>query len=191
MYWKNDNVEYDLKDFFGVKFMPRSIEYYNFLRGKIVLQLQSEKFASYTETSENAVGNPLFQLKNRVIQEDIPTQVQPVVFSAIYTAFFYYQLPLTVIGALAFQFFDFSVDSSIAIGLLGWVVGFNHASKRWETFTQTWTQNLFEEVRICLSKNCIEDGLVQEAGFRYKEEIDILKDKERIIDVVERELTRI
>ncbi|CAK9440447.1 uncharacterized protein LODBEIA_P45470 [Lodderomyces beijingensis] len=150
LYYKNDNVEYDLKDYFNVNFMPKSIEIYNFLRGKMM-------------PNEKAVHNPLLTLKNEVINQRVGTEVQPEVLLILSKAFVYYQLPISLLAGLAYQFFDFSANASVALFSLGWVVGFNYVSRNWIKFMDSWLHGLVETIRICLSKSCIEDGLLKES----------------------------
>ncbi|KAI5964710.1 uncharacterized protein KGF55_001779 [Candida pseudojiufengensis] len=162
LYYKNDNVEYDLKDFFNKNFMNKSIENYNFLKGKIL------------DTKE-VDNNPLLNLKNDVINKVIGTTVQPEVVSILSKAFIYYQLPISVISGLAFQFFDFSANSCIALLSLGWVLGFNQVSKQWLAFMNKWCKNLNEDIRLTLTRDCIE-GLSKEAN----DQIDKVKQEAKI-----------
>lgn len=186
MYWKNDNVEYDLKDYFGKYFMPKSIEYYNFLRGKIVSQMQLNRYGYYNV--ENEIGNPLLEMKTNLINTRVSTEIQPVVFQAITTGFIYYQLPVSIISFLSYQYFDFSANSAVALGLLGIVLGFNHASRIWENFTKVWVQQLFEDVRLCLGKQCIDEGLLKELDVRFKEEIQLTTKSQNILASIQKEL---
>lgn len=186
LYLKNDNVEYNLKDFFSHNFMPKSIENYNFLRGKIVNKLQNDKFGEYEDKSD--IDNPLSDLKKSIIDTRLSTEVQPVVFSAIAEPLLLFQIPIGILSVLAYQFFDFSLNLSIALFSLGLAVGFNHASKKWETFTTKWIQDLFEEIRLCLGKGCIENGLVKELEFRYQDENRVTAARRDILDVIQGEL---
>ncbi|KAI5953882.1 hypothetical protein CANMA_004721 [Candida margitis] len=151
LYYKNDNVEYDLKDFFSRHFMNKGIENYNFLRGKIL-------------STDEIVDNPLFDLKREVIDTRIASEIQPKVYSILSKAFVYYQLPISVIAALSYQFFDFSGNACIALFSLGWILGFNQVSRDWISFTNRWMHQLFEEVRVTLGSKCIDNGLMKESN---------------------------
>ncbi|CCG21635.1 hypothetical protein CORT_0A12500 [Candida orthopsilosis Co 90-125] len=151
LYYKNDNVEYDLKDFFNKHFMNKGIENYNFLRGKILL-------------NDEVVKNPLFDLKDEVINKRLNSEVQLQVYSILSKAFIYYQLPISVIAAFAYQFFDFSGNACIALFSLGWILGFNQVSRDWINFMNKWMNQLFEEVRITIGSKCIDDGLMRESN---------------------------
>jgi len=179
LYLKNDNVEYDLKDFFNENFMTSSIEGYNYIRGKLVSQMQQHEYAKYPNNTE--IANPLLKMKNDLVNERLMAEIQPVVYSSISLAFVYYQLPLSILSFLAYQFFEFTSSSAIAIALLGWVVGFNQVSKQWEKFTSLWLQGLYEDVRVCISKDCIEKGLLKELNTRYYDERNILDIKYEIL----------
>lgn len=181
LYWKNDNVEYLVKDFFNLNFMPESIENYNVTRGKIINYLQNHKFVNYTEIKPQSNTNPLLRLKNEIVLKRIEQEIQPQVSKNILLALIYYQLPVTIISGLAYQHFDFTLNGSMAIFSLGMVIGFNYLSKRWETFTFNWLKNLYEEVRIVIDKDCIEDGLIKELADRYDEERKIIEIKNDII----------
>lgn len=151
LYYKNDNVEYDLKDFFSKHFMNKGIENYNFLRGKIL-------------SSDEVVENPLLELKNEIINRRVGLEVQPEVYSILTKAFIYYQLPISVIAALSYQFFEFSGNACIALFSLGWVLGFNQVSRDWINFMTKWMNQLFEEVRITVGSKCIDNGLLKESN---------------------------
>lgn len=179
LYLKNDNVEYDLKDFFNENFMTSSIEGYNYIRGKLVSQMQQHEYAKYPNNTE--ITNPLLKMKNDLVNERLMTEIQPVVYSSISLAFVYYQLPLSILSFLAYQYFEFTSSSAIAIAMLGWVVGFNQVSKQWEKFTYTWLQGLYEDLRVCISKDCVEDGLLKELNSRYYDERNILDIKYEIL----------
>ena len=160
LYYKNDNVEYDLKDFFNEHFMNQSIESYNFLRGRILS----------ADDSIAAEKNPLLELKNDVINRRVTEEVQPMVYSIISKAFVYYQLPITVLSAFAYQFFDFSGNASIALLGLGWVVGFNYVSRNWLAFIKAWILNLVEDIRVCISTQCVNNGLMRESNIQTEKE---------------------
>lgn len=179
LYLKNDNVEYDLKDFFNENFMGSSIEGYNYVRGKLVSQMQQHEYAQYQNNTE--ITNPLLKMKNDLVNERLMTEIQPVVYSSIGLAFVYYQLPLSILSFLAYQYFEFTSSSAIAIALLGWVVGFNQVSKQWEKFTYAWLQELYEDVRVCIGRDCIEEGLLKELNSRYNDERNILAIKNEIL----------
>ncbi|CAH6719341.1 hypothetical protein CLIB1444_02S06282 [[Candida] jaroonii] len=181
LYWKNDDVEYVVKDFFNLNFMPESIENYNVTRGKIINYLQNHQFVNYSEIKPQSNTNPLLRLKNDIISRRIKQEIQPIVSKSILLALIYYQLPVTIISGLAYQYFDFTLNGSMAIFSLGMVVGFNYLSKKWESFTINWLKNLFDEVRIVIDKDCIEDGLIKELADRYDEERKIIDIKNDII----------
>ncbi|KAI3402400.2 hypothetical protein KGF56_004808 [Candida oxycetoniae] len=156
LYYKNDNVEYDLKDFFNEHFMDESIETYNFLRGRIL------------STTDENVYNPLLEFKNDVINKRISDEIQPMVYSIISKAFVYYQLPISIISAFAYQFFEFSANASIALLGLGWVVGFNYVSRNWLSFMDKWLSELVEQLRVCLGAKCIDNGLLKETKLQIR-----------------------
>ncbi|ODV79637.1 uncharacterized protein CANTADRAFT_48457 [Suhomyces tanzawaensis NRRL Y-17324] len=185
LYYKNDNVEYDLKDFFNKSFMNNSIEKYNYLRGHIVSQLQNQSFANYS--SEKEKSNPLFEMKYQLINQRLSTEIQPHVYKILGKAFTLYQLPISVISFLSYQYFDFSSNAAFALGLLGWVVGFNQVSKAWTAITSKWSNNLFEEVRLCVGKDCIEKGLLQEFSVRFEEEQKLYKIKQEVLKSIDKE----
>ncbi|EGW33615.1 uncharacterized protein SPAPADRAFT_55461 [Spathaspora passalidarum NRRL Y-27907] len=162
LYYKNDNVEYDIKDFFNAHFMNKSIEKYNFLNGKI---------AGVNDVDE--LSNPLSDLKTTIINERVSQEVQPLVIKTLASAFIYYQLPIGIIAALSYQFFGFSANASIALLSLGLVVGFNQVSRIWIEFTHNWLTELFEEIRVCLSKECIEKGLLKQSDNRLAKDIKL------------------
>ena len=179
LYLKNDNVEYDLKDFFNENFMVSSIESYNYIRGKLVSHMQQHEYAQYQNNTE--ITNPLLKMKNNLVNERLMSEIQPVVYSSIGLAFVYYQLPLSILSFLAYQYFEFTSGTAIAIALLGWVVGFNQVSKQWEKFTYAWLQEFYEDVRVCIGRDCIEEGLLKELNSRYNDERNILAIKNEIL----------
>lgn len=71
--------------------MNKGIENYNFLRGKILFKRRGG-------------GKSAFDLKDEVINRRLNLEVQPQVYSILSKAFIYYQLPISVISALAYQF---------------------------------------------------------------------------------------
>ncbi|EMG51111.1 hypothetical protein SBY92_001907 [Candida maltosa Xu316] len=170
LYYKNDNVEYDIKDFFMNNFMNKSLENYNYLKGKI------------SSTDANVVENPLFNLKTDLINKRIAEQIQPVVYQALGQGFVYYQLPISVISFLAYQYFGFSPNECITLASLGLVLGFNQVSKVWTHFTDGWLKNLFEEIRICLSKECVEDGLMKESNVQLEKSLKSTSLRQKILD---------
>lgn len=184
LYLKNDNVEYDLKDFFAKNFMSTSIENYNYVRGKIVSKMQQHEHFEYKKN--DTFKNPLLEMKNDLVQERLMTEIQPAVYSSITTAFVYYQLPLSVLSFLSYQYFEYSSNSAIALALLGWVVGFNHVSKQWEKFSNIWLRNLYEDVRLYSGKKCIDDGLLRELNSRYEEECNIAEKKNKILQAIKK-----
>ncbi|KAI5957505.1 hypothetical protein KGF57_003199 [Candida theae] len=173
LYYKNDNVEYDLKDFFSKHFMNRGIENYNFLRGKIL-------------STDEVVENPLLELKNDVINRRVSLEVQPQVYSILSKAFVYYQLPISVIAALAYQFFGFSGNACIALSSLGWVLGFNQVSRDWIKFITKWARQLFEEVRLTVGGKCIDHGLLQESNDQVIQLDAETKIRQRILHDIEK-----
>lgn len=183
LYFKNDNVEYELKDFFTESFMNSSIENYNFIRGRTLSEMRKEKYAEYPS---DKLYNPLQELKNRVINQRIANEIQPIVYTAIISAFIYYQLPISILSFLSYYYFAFSTNSAIALTLLGWVVGFNHLSKVWEKFTHEWLKLLYEEVRLCLGKECI-DELMKELKERYRLEQQLALQKRQILDAIKKQ----
>ncbi|CCE78859.1 Piso0_000891 [Millerozyma farinosa CBS 7064] len=183
LYLKNDNVEYELKDLFSESFMNSSIENYNFIRGRTLSEVRKEKYAEYPSET---LYNPLQELKNRVINQKIGNEIQPVVYVAIISAFFYYQLPISVLSFLSYYYFEFSFNSATALALLGWVVGFNYISKVWDKFTRDWLKSLYEDVRVCLGKECI-DELMKELKGRYRLEQQLALQKQQILDAIKKQ----
>lgn len=192
LYYKNDNVEYDLKDFLQFNFMPESIDNYNYLRGKIVTQLQNHKYGRYDLDINEAINlkNPLTKLKEELINQRITTEVQPVVTSNLFYAFLYYQLPTSLLSVCAYQIFEFSFNSSLSIFALGMVMGFNYLSKNWEKFIKVWLDDLFEETRICIDKDCVENGLIKELTLRYNEEKQLINVKRSILNGINGQLKK-
>ena len=141
--------------------------------------MQQHEYAQYQNNTE--ITNPLLKMKNDLVNERLMTEIQPVVYSSIGLAFVYYQLPLSILSFLAYQYFEFTSSSAIAIALLGWVVGFNQVSKQWEKFTYAWLQELYEDVRVCIGRDCIEEGLLKELNSRYNDERNILAIKNEIL----------
>lgn len=184
LYWRNDNVENWLKDFFQANFMPKSIESYNYVRGQLTARLQEQKFAAYSD--KTGVLNPLKAFKRTLVNERIANEIQPVVYSCLALGFIYYQLPLTVLSILGYLFVGLQANTAFAIGLLGWVLGFNHVSREWDNFTKNWRKNFFEEVRIVISKGCVDDGLLKELDSRYEESRMLAMIKQQVLDSLQR-----
>ncbi|KAK6454708.1 uncharacterized protein RJT20DRAFT_130909 [Scheffersomyces xylosifermentans] len=178
LYYKNDNVEYDLKDFFNENFMNRSIESYNFMRGNIAAKVKEQDFSG---SSRQEGSNPILNLKNSIITQRISTEVQPIVYKAITTAFLFYQLPVSILSFGAYQYFSFTPESAAALALLGWVVGFNHVSKVWESFNHKWLSAIFEDVRLSISRDCIDEGLSKELIHQSENELHLSTIKKEIL----------
>lgn len=187
LYYKNDNVEYDLKDYFQKNFMSESIENYNFLRGKIISSLQNHEFGNY-EVKEGDIHNPLIRMKNYLINKRIRDEIQPVVNSSLFYGMLYYQLPITILSGCAYQIFEFSTNASVSLFALGMVMGFNHVSKNWEKFTKAWLSQLFEDTRVCIDKDCVENGLVKELTDSYNEEKELIDIKRSIFEGIKSQL---
>lgn len=179
LYFKNDNVEYDLKDYFQRNFMNESIENYNFLRGRIISSLQNHEFGNY-KVREGDIHNPLIRMKNHLINKRIREEIQPVVNSSLFYGMLYYQLPISILSGCAYQIFEFSANASTSLFVLGMVMGFNHVSKTWEKFTKAWLSELFEDTRVCIDKDCVENGLVKELTDSYNEEKEFITIKRTI-----------
>lgn len=179
LYLKNDNIEYDLKDYFNEHFMNESIENYNYFRGQISSQLQQQKFGNYKIDSR--INNPLLKLKNKLLIEKIENEIQPVVYTSLVQAFTFYQLPISILSFFSYQYFGFGLEGACALALLGWVLGFNHVSKKWEVFTRQWLKNLFEDVRIKLGRDCIDNGLLKELNLKYNEEVNLINVKKQVV----------
>lgn len=182
LYFRNDNVEYTLKDYLSAHFMPKSIDSYNYLKGQLVARLQEQKFAHYAENDRTQLKNPLQEYKTNLINFRVPQEVQLAVYAALTTAFIYYQLPLTAISVLGYLFFSIQAQTATAIATLGWVLGFNKVSKDWHDFSRTWLATVYEEVRILLSRDCIENGLLKELNLRYEAAQDLAKIKRQVLN---------
>lgn len=183
IYLKNDNVEYVLKDFFNREFMNQSIERYNFVRGKIVSQLQSDRAAEYADA--DATANPLLQMKNEVINERLSREVQPVVYSALVESVLMFHLPIGLVALGAYGILDFTLNLAVAIASLGLAAGFNHGSKKWEKFSHKWMRQLFEDIRVCAGYQCIENGLNRELELRRSDEERLYKLRAEILNALE------
>lgn len=182
LYFRNDNVEYTVKDYLNTHFMPKSIDSYNYLKGQLVARLQEQKFAHYTENDRTQLKNPLQEYKTNLINVRVPQEIQLAVYAALSTAFVYYQLPLTAISILGYLFFGIQAQTAAAITTLGWVLGFNKVSKDWNDFSRTWLTSVYEEVRVLLSKDCIENGLLTELNLRYDAAQDLAKIKRQVLE---------
>ncbi|KAG2736363.1 hypothetical protein G9P44_000453 [Scheffersomyces stipitis] len=176
LYIKNDNVEYDLKDYFGKNFMNRSVEEYNYARGNIAAKIHQD----YTKNITNIESNPILVLKSQVMDK-VVSEIQPFVYKIIGSAFVYYQLPISIISFLSWQYFDFSANSAVALFSLGWIVGFNQVSKNWEAFTNKWLINVFEQIRVCVSRECIDNGLSKELNEEAEQEIALSSLRKEIL----------
>lgn len=185
LYLRNDNVEYALKDYLNQHFMPKSIDSYNYIKGQLVARLQEQKFANYTETDKTQLDNPLQVFKANLINNRVPSEVQLAVYAALVSALVYYQLPLSVISLLGYLFFGIQAQTAGAIAALGWVLGFNKVSKEWLEFTKLWLGQLYEEVRLVLSRDCINNGLLKELNMRYEAAQDLSRIKQQVVDDLE------
>lgn len=186
LYLKNDNVEYYLKDFFNRNFMSRSIESYNYVRGQLTARLQDHKFAEYAD--KVGVFNPLKEFKLNLVNDRITQEIQPAVYGILSTAFIYYQLPLTIISALGYFLVGIQANTSFAILLLGWVLGFKHVASQWDTFTKKWRSDLFEEIRLTISHGCIDEGLMKELNTRYEEAKTLSKIKQQVLEALQKHM---
>ncbi|RCK67116.1 hypothetical protein Cantr_03446 [Candida viswanathii] len=173
LYYKNDNIEYEIKDFFLNNFMNKSIESYNYLRGKI-----------NPSDSDISVANPLFALKQEVINKSIAEEVQPKVYRALGEGFLYYQLPISLLSFFGFQYLGYAANDCIALAILGLVLGFNQVSKVWTGCTDKWLTNLFEEIRVCLGKQCVEEGLLKESNAQLTNDIKSTKLRQDIFNEI-------
>lgn len=187
LYLKNDNIEYDLKDYFNRSFMNKSIENYNYYRGIIVSKIQ-QNHGNY-EVGE--VDNPIFTYKKKLVNEKIENEVQPVIYSSLVQNFSIYQLPISVIAFLSYKYFGFQAESATALAALGWVIGFNNVSKTWEKFSQKWLSDVYEDVRIILGRDCIDNGLLKELNASYEQEVNLIKIKEQAIEKLQEELQKL
>lgn len=184
LYWKNDNVEYALKDYLMSHFMPKSISAYNYVRGQLVARLQEQKYADYPDTFN--VSNPLEAFKQKLINERILLEVQLVVYASIVSAFVYYQLPLTVLSVLGYGWFGIQAQTAVAVTSLGWVLGFNQVSKQWHEFSDKWLAQLYEEVRLVISNGCIDNGLLKELSARYERAKDLARVKREVVEAIDK-----
>ncbi|GEQ71173.1 hypothetical protein JCM33374_g4854 [Metschnikowia sp. JCM 33374] len=185
LYFQNDNVEYAVKDFFSAHFMNKSIDSYNYLKGQLVARLQEQKFANYTENSRFQLNNPLQEYKANLINNRIPEEIQSVVYSSLISAFVYYQLPLSILSLVGYVWVGLDLQTSVALAGLGWMLGFNHVSKAWHEFTGTWLKTLFEDIRLVISKECMDEGLFKELNTRFEDAKELAKIKQLVISDLE------
>ncbi|KAM9899949.1 hypothetical protein OXX79_005424 [Metschnikowia pulcherrima] len=185
LYFKNDNVEYAVKDYFSSHFMNKSIDSYNYLKGQLVARLQAQKFASYTEKDQVELNNPLQDYKADLINNRVPREIQSVVYSSIVSAFAYYQLPLSALSLVGYVWVGLDAQTAIAIAALGWMLGFNHVSKTWHNFSESWLNQLFEEVRLVISKECMEEGLWKELNSRFEGATELAQVKQQVLKDLE------
>lgn len=181
LYYKNDNVEYDLKDFFQEHFMPKLIEHYNYMRGHIALAMQNQPYGEYHPV---AAENPLAELKSDLLQNQIAGEVQPQVYRILSRAFIQYQLPITVLAIAGYLYTGLSANALVAIGLLGWVVGFNHVSRDWLKFSRQWLDQLFERVRVTAGRDCVDHGLLEEVKDCYQQEVAMRDAKQSVLSEI-------
>lgn len=180
LYLKNDNVEYELKDFFGAHFMNNSIENFNYVKGQV-----EAKLGLKTNPDSFTPENPLQSLKQDVLNRRILLEVQLVVYASILSAFVYYQLPLTALSLVGYFWFGIHSQTAIAITSLGWVIGFNHVLKAWHSFTKQWLLRLFDEVRVVISKDCIDQGLLPELDNSYGKAKELASVKAEVLKALE------
>lgn len=185
LYLINDNVEYILKDYLSANFMPKSIDSYNYMKGQLVARLQEQKFAHYSDSDKTHLDNPLQDFKTNLVIERIPPEVQLAVYAAIFTGFAYYQLPFSAASLVGYLFFNLQSQMAAALALLGWILGFNKVSKDWLSFTSGWLYNLYEEVRLVLSKGCVDQGLMKELNVRYEAARDLARVKQQVLNELE------
>lgn len=183
LYWRNDNVEYLLKDYFMANFMPKSISAYNYVKGQLVARLQEQKFANYPNNFDHS--SPLEAFKQNLINERISLEVQLVVYLSIMSAFITYQLPLTLLSLVGYGWFGIQAQTAVALTGLGWILGFNQVSKQWHEFTKCWLPNLYEEVRLVISKGCIDNGLLKELNARYEGAKDLARIKKEVAETLQ------
>lgn len=186
LYMKNDNVEYILKDYFGTHFMPKSIDGYSYLKGQLVARLQELKFADYAEKDRTHITNPLQSFKTDLVEVRIPAEVQPVVYGCLVSAFFYYQLPLALVSVCGHLWLGLQAQNALGIAALGMVLGFNHVSREWHKFTEKWLAELFDQIRLVISRECVEEGLLKELNARFKEAKALERIKQQVSQVLEK-----
>lgn len=184
LYYKNDNVSAILNDFFSKRFMPKSIESYNYIRGQLVARLQDQKFAEYTQSDTILPHNPLQNFKSDLINNRILLQVQPAVNKSLVTGLLYYQAPLTALSLVGYYWVGVPYDSALALALLGGVLGFNHVSKQWHEFTTKWLSTLFEDTRNVIAKECMDEGLLKELNSRFESATDLARTKQQVLETL-------
>lgn len=182
LYWYNDNVEYMVKDFFSSTFMTKSIDAYNYVRGQLVARLQEQKFAKFPDETLN--DNPLAELKHKYTKSPIPTEVQLMVYRCLATGFMYYQLPLTILSAFGYTLFGIGGETALAMTILGWTLGFNHVAREWHAYTTKFMADLHEDVRLTISKGCLDNGLLKELATRYEGAKDLARIKRQVLEVL-------
>lgn len=155
--------------------MNKSIASFNFLSGKI-----------NPADSDISVENPLFSLKKEVINKKISEEVQPKVYRALGEGFLYYQLPISLLSFFGFQYLGYAANDCIALATLGLVLGFNQVSKIWTSYTQLWLNNLFEEVRICIGKQCVEEGLLKESNIQLEKDLRCTQLRQEIFNELDK-----
>ena len=72
---------------------------------------------------------------------------------------------------------------------LGLVLGFNQVSKIWTNFTEKWLNDLFEEIRICLGKECIEEGLLKQSNLQLDKDIKTTLLRQEILNEINKDAT--
>lgn len=185
LYLRNDNVEYMLKDFFSREFMPKSIESYSYLKGQLVARLQEQKFANYSKMDRLQLDNPLQSFKTDLINNRVPLEIQLVVYSSLVAALLYYQLPLSVLSLVGYTWLGILSQTSLAIAGLGWVLGFDHVLKTWHEFTKKWLADLFDQVRLVISQQCMDEGLLKELNSRFEGAQDLARIKRQVVEVLD------
>ncbi|CAN3485848.1 hypothetical protein DICA0_F26940 [Diutina catenulata] len=184
LYYLNDNVEYNLKDFFSLHFMPKSIESYAYLKGHIASSMQHQPYSAYTR-GEDIDSNPLLAIKNELIADRLSSEVQPKVYRILAQGFVYYQLPVAVVAAVGYMHFGISANAAVAISLLGLFAGFNHVSREWLKFSRKWLSQLFEQVRTTLGHECVDEGLLKELKHAYNEEVALIEVKKGVQEMIQ------
>lgn len=164
LYLINDNVEYQLKDYFSKNFMNKSIEAYGYTRGRIVTSLQNQNGQRPTEQFEN----PIYDLRQSVIDDRISAEIQPQVYTRITQALLFYQVPITAMAFLAYWHFNFTANAALALTSLGIMVGFNHVSKHWTNLQKKWRLTLYNDIRKCIEGPC-QTQLLKELAWQLNQ----------------------
>lgn len=185
LYVRNDNVEYLVKDYFSAHFMNKSIDGYNYLKGQLVARLHDQKYAAYTAADQLHVRNPLQDFKQDLVNHRVAQELQPVVYSSITAALAYYQLPISALSLVGYLWFGIDGQTAIALTTLGWALGFNYVSSQWHKFTTVWLQDLFEQVRVVISKGCMDDGLLKELNTCYEGAKDLARIRSQVVQVLD------